>query len=151
LPLVFSLAFLEAFVGIGLFLSGAVLLSVCSILYLEGIASLQSMVLLAFLGALLSDHCGFYIGRMIGPRFDQSKFAQKHHAKLARTRNTVNKYGVLAIFIGRFLTPIRSIVPLLSGVSGMSRSRYSAYDTSACFLWSLALGGLVIGIDKAFS
>ena len=99
----------------------------------------------------MSDHCGFYIGRMIGPRFDQSKFAQKHDAKLARTRSSVNTYGVLAIFIGRFLTPIRSIVPLLSGVSGMSRSRYSAYDISACFLWSLALGGLVIGIDKAFS
>lgn len=137
--------------GIGLFLSGAVLLSVCSILYLEGIASLSSMISLAFLGALLSDHSGFYIGRMVGPRFDQSKFAQKHQAKLARTRNTVNKYGPLAIFIGRFLTPIRSIVPLLSGVSGMSRARYTAYDSVACLLWAMALGGLVIGIDKAFS
>jgi len=38
------LAFLEAFVGIGLFISGAILLSVCTLLYVEQIAGLELML-----------------------------------------------------------------------------------------------------------
>ena len=147
---VFTIAFLEALVGVGLFVSGVILVAVCSLLYAEGIASLQGMVLSAFLGASLSDHSGYFLGRTLGSRFYQTRFAKKHEIRLQRSKNLVVEYGVAAIFLGRFLTPIRSVMPLLSGVSGMPRTRYSIVDLIACALWSLALGAIVIGIDKIF-
>ena len=122
------LAFLEAFVGIGLFISGAILLSVCTLLYVEQIATLQQMLPLAFLGAILGDHCGYYIGRFIGPKFHQTKFVIKRAQMLKKAEQSIDKYGVFAIFIGRFLTPIRSLVPLVTGLSGMNRAKYSAFD-----------------------
>lgn len=142
------IAFLEAFVGIGLFISGAILLSVCTILYVEQIATLPQMLPLAFLGALLSDHCGYYIGRSMGPRFHRTSFGMKRAKTLKKAEQTIAKYGVFAIFIGRFLTPIRSIVPLVTGVSGMARGKYTAFDLVACALWTICLGILVLGIDK---
>ena len=141
-------AFLEAFVGIGLFISGAILLSVCTFLYVEQIATLQQMLPLAFLGALLSDHSGFYIGHSMGPRFHHTSFAIKRARKLEKAEKSIIKYGVLAIFIGRFLTPIRSIVPLVTGVSGMARARYTAFDFITCALWAACLGLLIVGLDK---
>lgn len=142
------LAFLEAFVGIGLFVSGAILLSVCTFLYVEDIATLQHMLPLAFLGALLSDHSGFYIGRFMGPKFHHTKFAIKRAKALKKAERSIAKYGVFAIFIGRFVTPIRSIVPLVTGVSGMTRARYTAFDFMACAAWTICLGLLVVGLDK---
>jgi len=49
------------------------------------------------------------------------------------------------------VTAIRSFTPLLTGISGMSRLRYSLIDTLACALWSAGLGLLVIGLDDAVS
>lgn len=145
---VFLIAFFEAFVGIGLFIPGAVLLSVCTFLYVEDIAGLYTMVPLAFFGALLSDHSGYYIGRYMGPGFHQTRFAVKRAEKLRKAERSINKYGVFAIFIGRFLTPIRSIIPLVIGVTGMQRARYTAFDVMACALWAVCLGLLIVGVDK---
>jgi len=145
------LAFLEAFVGVGLFVSGVILLTVCTVLYVEQIATLQQILSLAFCGALVGDHSGYYIGRFLGPKLHQTKFAVKRARMLSRAENSVRKYGVLAIFIGRFLTPIRSVVPLLTGVSGMTRVKFTTYDFIACAFWSACLGLLVIGLDKLWS
>ncbi len=141
------LAFFEAFVGIGLFISGAILLSVCTILYAEQISTLEQMLPLAFLGAILSDHSGYYIGRFMGPRFHHTSFAMKRARMLKKAEQSITKYGVFAIFIGRFLTPIRSLVPLVTGISGMSRGRYTAADFIACALWTVCLGLLIVGFD----
>lgn len=142
------IAFLEAFVGIGLFISGAILLSVCTFLFVEQIATLQQMLPLAFIGALLSDHCGYYIGRSVGPGFHRTSFAIKRADRLKKAERSIARFGGFAIFIGRFVTPIRSIVPLVTGLSGMKRVKYSLYDALACATWTLCLGLLVVGIDS---
>ena len=145
------IAFLEALVGVGLFISGAILLSVCTLLYVEQIATLQQMLPLAFLGALLSDHSGYYIGRFVGPRFHHTAFAIKRARMINKAEQSITKYGVFAIFIGRFVTPIRSVVPLVTGVSGMARARYTTFDFIACALWTACLGLLIVGIDKLWN
>lgn len=142
------LAFLEACVGIGLFVSGVILLSLCTILYVEQIATLEQMLPLAFCGAALGDHSGYYFGRWLGPRFHHSKFAQKRAKALKKAEERINKYGNFAILFGRLLTAIRSIVPILTGVSGMPRLKYTLYDLLACAIWTTGLGLLVVGLDK---
>ena len=145
------IAFLEACVGIGLFVSGVILLSICSILYVEQITPLGSMLALAFFGAALGDHSGYYLGRWLGPQFHQTKFAQKRFELLRKTERQIIKYGKFGILFGRLMTPIRSIVPLLTGISGMPRLRYTVYDLMACAIWTTALGLLVVGIDKMWN
>ena len=145
------IAFLEAFVGIGVFVSGVILLSACTILYVEQTATLQQMLPLAFLGAIFSDHSGYYIGRFMGPKFHQTKFAVKRGLLLEKVEKNIVMWGPFAIFFGRFITPIRSIVPLLTGVSGMPRLKYTFYDLISCAVWTICLGLLVIGLDKLWS
>jgi membrane-associated protein len=145
------IAFLEASVGIGLLVSGVILLSVCTILYIEQIATLSQILSLAFCGAILGDHSGYYLGRWLGPRFYHTRFARNRIEILKKTETRILKYGNFAILCGRLITAIRSIVPLLTGVSGMKRLRYSAYDVVACGVWTAGLGLLIVGIDKIWS
>ncbi|MFN3236976.1 MAG: DedA family protein [Pseudomonadales bacterium] len=134
--------------GIGIFVTGAILLTVCTILYTEQIATLPQMLPLAFLGATLADHSGYYLGLWIGPRFHHTKFAQKRRKFLDRAEGLIRRFGSFAIIFGRLMTAIRSLVPLLIGVSGMPRWKYTVIDLTACAIWTTGLGLLVVGIDS---
>jgi membrane-associated protein len=145
------IAFAEACPGIGLVVSGAILLGVCTVMYTEQIATLSQMLPLAFSGACLADHLGFYLGRWIGPPFHHTRFALRRKAMLDKTEAMFRKHSELAILLGRLMTAIRSLTPLLAGVSGMSRLRYSLLDLLACSIWTAGLGLLVVGLDDAIS
>ncbi len=150
LSVVPGIAFLEACVGIGLFISGVILLSVCTLMYREDIASLQAMLPLAFLGAAASDHCGYYLGRWLGPGFHETRLAKRRRNLLEKAEGMFRRYGELAILFGRLMTAVRSMVPLLVGVSGVRPLRYTLYDLLACAVWTTGLGLLVVGIDNLF-
>ena len=85
-----TLAFLEACPGIGLFVSGVILLTVSTLLYSEQLMSISQIMALAFIGACLSDHLGFYIGRWFGPKLRSSSFAKRRSesSKLQCKKNT---------------------------------------------------------------
>jgi membrane-associated protein len=120
-------------------------------MYTEQIATLSQMLPLAFSGACLADHLGFYLGRWIGPPFHHTRFALRRKAMLDKTEAMFRKHSELAILLGRLMTAIRSLTPLLAGVSGMSRLRYSLLDVLACSIWTAGLGLLVVGLDDAIS
>lgn len=144
------IAFAEACPGIGLVVSGVVLLGVCTVMYTEQIATLGQMLPLAFLGACLADHMGYYLGRWIGPPFHQTRLALRRKAMLDKAETMLRNHGEFAIIFGRLMTAIRSLIPMLTGVSGMSRWRYSMYDILACAIWTSGLGLLVVGLDNVF-
>lgn len=145
-----AVAFLEAMVGVGIFVSGIFLLSICTYLYVEQLATLPEMLPLAFIGALLSDHTGYYLGRWLGPRFHQLGFVKNRAERVQKAEAMIRKYGEAAIIIGRLLTMVRSLVPLVTGVSGVTRLRYTMFDLLACLIWTTGLGLLVIGLDWLF-
>jgi membrane-associated protein len=141
-------AFAEACLGLGIFVSSFILVAICSYLYTEQIATLAQILPLAFAGALLGDHSGFYVGRWIGPRLHGSAFGRRHAKRLAKADALVIRWGWGAIMVGRFLPAIRSIIPALAGVSGFGRLRYTLADTFACLLWVSGLALILLGIDE---
>lgn len=144
------LAFAESCVGIGLFISGAFLLLVSATLYNNELAGLESIIPLAFAGAFLGDHVGFFLGRVLGPRFHRIGLAQKYQSSVTRAESLIRRYGGAAIFLGRFVPAIRSLIPAMVGISGFGRLRFSLLDAVACLVWSLALGLILVGIDELF-
>lgn len=149
IPIVFGLAFLEACPGIGLFVTGALLLATATGLYANGALDLPHIMLAAFLGAFMSDHLGYYFGHWVGPSFHKSPFAKKHKERIKRAEALFQKHGSAAIVIGRLVPAIRSITPLFTGISGLARGRFSLVDFFACGVWALGLGALSSGITLA--
>lgn len=146
-----ALAFLEACPGIGLFVSGVILLSVSTFLYVENLVSLPVIVALAFIGATLSDHLGFYLGRLGGPSLRETSFIKRRVALLDKSESSVKRYGMLAIVIGRLMTAVRSLIPMIVGINGFGRLRFTLADWLACGVWSAGLAALVTGIDRVIA
>lgn len=140
------LAFAEACVGLGLFVSGFLLVTAATLLYTAGYATLLQIIPLAWAGAIAGDHSGFLVGAQIGPRFQNFRLAQRYRQALLRSEALVQRHGGAAIFIGRFVPAIRSLVPVLVGISGFGRWRFLLLDALACLLWALALGAIVAGL-----
>lgn len=132
-------------------MSGVFLVAVATAVFTNGWAAISLIVALALAGALLGDQAGFYAGRWLGPRFHHSSLARRHRDRISRAENLVRKYGAIAIFIGRFIPAIRSLIPAVLGLSGFDRLRYLVFDLLACLLWSLALGAIVLGLNLGFS
>lgn len=150
IALVPLLAFAESCVGIGLFISGVLLLLVSATLYNNGIAGFEVLLPMAFTGALLGDHAGYYFGRTLGPKFHQIGVIKKYQANVKKAEDLIRRFGSAGIFIGRFVPAIRSIIPALVGISDMDRLRYSLVDALACFCWVLALAAILVGIEEFF-
>ena len=139
-------AFAEAFVGLGLFVSGALLVIASSIVYKNELLGIAGISSLAFLGALLGDQAGFYIGKWAGPYFQETQFAKKRKNAMQKASNMIANYGNYVIFIGRFFPAIRSIIPAMLGVAGFNSLKFLILDLLACFLWCSALAAITIGI-----
>ena len=146
--LILPLAFLEACPGIGLMVSGAVLLAVAVFLYSEQVLTLLQILPLAFAGACLSDHLGFYLGRWLGDKLHHTAFAKKRASQLEKAEQFILKHGTSAIVLGRLVPAVRSLVPMLAGVSGTNRLKFSLIDLLACTLWTAGLGLLVASLGS---
>lgn len=107
----------------------------------------------SFLNRFLdSDNAGkplMSIYQSTGPRFHHSKFAQKYAAQLTKAEDLIERFGGMAVFIGRFVPAIRSIVPAVVGISGFRRRKFFLLDLLACAGWAIALGILVSLIERA--
>lgn len=128
-------------------MSGALLLALSVFLFSNSVAGVELISSLAFLGALLGDHAGFLVGYKLGPRLLDLPSIARHRERIENAESFIRRYGIAAVFVGRFVPAVRSIVPALIGVAGFSRRRYFLVDALACLMWAIALALLVLGID----
>lgn len=148
LALVFFFAFAEACIGIGLFVSGLFLLTISAWLFSSGAYGLTAILPIAAAGAALGDHAGFYVGYWFGPRLHRSSFVQSRAKALERAEQLIRKYGALAVFIGRLVPAIRSLLPAMLGASGFRPAYFSVLDIAACLLWASGLGVIIQGVEN---
>ena len=58
---------------------------------------------------------------------------------LPRGHAFVAKYGIAAIFIGRFFGPLRAAVPLVAGILRMSWWPFQIANVTSALVWAAAL------------
>ena len=61
---------------------------------------------------------------------------RRYRHAIARTRLFFRRYGFAAVFLGRFLGPIRSTVPLVAGMMAMSQTRFQLANVASAVLWA---------------
>lgn len=146
--LVPALAFLEACAGIGLFVSGVFLLSTTTLLYTADPASLSTLLVLAFAGALLGDHSGFLVGRLLGERVWHMNWLKNRQEARTKVQTQLEKSAPLTLCVGRFVPLLRSLTPIVAGVSGMSWRKFLACDLLACTIWASGLCLILINLTR---
>ncbi len=144
------LGFLEACPGIGLFISGILLFGIASFLYVESLFSIAQIVPCAMLGGFLADQLGFALGWWFGPGVKRWSIFRRHQDRMAAAEVQIVKFGPWAAVIGRFLTMIRSLVPMILGMAGVSWRRYVVWDLAAVSVWGIGFVLLLGGIERVF-
>src|ERR1700753_3596975 len=98
--------------------------------------SIEVLVTLVAVVAVLGDQTGYFIGRRIGPALfkkEDSRFFKQHH--VTESHAFFEKYGPAAIILARFMPFVRTFTPVVAGVSYMSYPVYLAFDIVGGILW----------------
>ena len=97
------------------------------------------------------DTASYYSGLFFGPKLKKLDFLQKREAIFIRGENFFNKYGWSGILIGRLIPAIRPFIPFIAGISAMRQPIFLISSIIACFIWTIALAILILGIDNIIS
>ena len=141
IPVVFALAFGESLVFISLLLPATVaLFGIGGLIAAGGVAFLPICVAAAA-GAALGDWLSFWIGVVFKDSIGNVWPLSRYPDMLPRGHDFVEKYGIYAVFIGRFFGPLRATVPLAAGILGMPFWHFQLANITSAIIWAFGLMG----------
>lgn len=132
--LILLVTFGESFVLTGMFVPGTVLLVIMGGLVPQGYYSFYDLALYAVIGSILGDAASFELGRV--GRFHVERF-RAVRTYLGAGESFFRKHGAKSVVIGRFVGPIRPIIPFVAGVSHMHRLTFYAFNIVSAIGWSV--------------
>lgn len=138
-PAIAVVAFCESLVLVGLVVPATALMMVFGTLLGLGILEPVPVLVGAILGAVIGDAASYGLGRWLGPAIVYRRPLSRYRAEVAKSRLFFRKYGFATVFIGRFLGPLRSTVPLVAGMLKMKRSRFQIANVGSALVWAPVL------------
>ncbi len=138
-PVVAVLAFCESVVLVGLAVPATALMIMFGTLLGLGIIDPVPVVAGAVLGAIAGDAVSYSLGRWLGPAVVYRRPLSRYRGEVAKSRLFFRRYGFAAVFIGRFLGPLRSIVPLVAGMMKMNGRRFQFANVASAAVWAPAM------------
>jgi membrane protein DedA with SNARE-associated domain len=145
--IVFLIAFFESLALVGLLLPGIMILFGVGTLIGLGLLDLVPIWIAASCGALLGDSASYLLGhRFRGHLLDFWPFS-RYPVLMERGALFFNAHGAKSVVAGRFIGPLRPIIPAVAGMMGMKPTRFLAVDILACISWapSFLLPGMLFG------
>ena len=136
---VFLMAFGESLFIVGILLPATFLLFIVGGLVGNGTLPWFSVLCWGFAGGVLGDALSYWLGCWVGPKVLRWRILKRHRTKVARARLFFYRYGFLAVLVGRFLGPVRCVIPTVAGAMGMSQARFQLANVLSAAVWMPAL------------
>jgi membrane protein DedA with SNARE-associated domain len=138
-PVVFIVVFLEVFaVPFGL---GELALVTAAALAQSGELTIYSVIGAATTAAIAGQAAAYVLGRWRGRRIlEWGALGRVSTRPLAAAEAFFGLHGGKAVFLGRFVPLLRSMVGWMAGVCGLSWWRYLAWNVSGAVVWSFGIG-----------
>jgi membrane protein DedA with SNARE-associated domain len=96
-------------------------------------------------GSVIAYEIGYYGGRPLVERYGSYILLSRHDVEMAD--RFFQRFGSLAVFIGRLLPVIRTFIALPAGIARMPRPRFHIYTFLGSWPWCFALAwiGMKLG------
>ena len=134
---IFLIVFIETGVVFMPFLPGDSLLFAAGFFAHLGSLDIFHLLAVVWVAAIVGDQCNFFIGHFFGRRIIASgKIKVMTPERIQKSEAFLDKWGHLAIFLGRFFPFIRTFVPFLAGVGGMKWHSFVLYNILGGITWS---------------
>jgi len=132
-------AFGESFVGVSFLVPGTTILVGLGVL----IQALGINPVPIWLGAAAGAILGDWISYWIGHHYKEHALAlwpiSRFPDQMEKALTFFRRWGIWAIFLGRFTGPLRATVPIVAGISQMAFVPFQVSNVSSALLWSAVL------------
>jgi len=134
--ILFAIIFTETGFVVAPFLPGDSLLFVVGALAAAGNMDPWAVAITLLVAALCGDNVNYWIGRFLGPRvfrFEGGRFFKREN--LDRTHAFLDRHGLKAIVLARFVPVVRSFMPFVCGIGRLVYPRFLGYSLLGATLW----------------
>lgn len=132
----FATLFLENGLLPASFLPGDSLLLLAGALIAKGVMGYAVTVAILTAAASLGCWLSYVQGRWLGnTRVVKGWLAQLPEKYHQRATYMFDQHGLLALLVGRFLAFIRTLLPTMAGISGLSNRRFQIFNWLSGLLW----------------
>lgn len=140
-------SFLEGFAVIGILVPGIIILFGFGTLVGLGVLELWSVWLWCSVGAIAGDGFSFWLGHHFKDHIGEIWPFNRSRGLLNRGQQFFRRHGLKSVVIGRFIGPVRPIMPVIAGMMQMNLKAYIPANIIAGILWAPAylLPGVVFG------
>ncbi len=145
--IVFLLTFIECLAVIGLVMPGTVFMTALGALIGSHVVPAKVVFSAAFSGALLGDVTSFLIGYHYREHLREMWPFKFYPGLLQKGETFFYRHGGKGIFIGRFVGPIRPLLPIIAGMLNMKPWRFLISDSISAIFWApiYMLPGIILG------
>lgn len=144
---IFLISAAESVAIIGTIVPGTVMMTAIGALAGAGVIPLWSTIIWAILGAVVGDGISYWMGFYFKGRLHQIWPFRSYPGLLESGESFFHKHGGKSVFIGRFVGPVRAIVPLIAGSLGMKPARFTVANIISAIGWAPAymFPGILLG------
>ncbi|MBK5006736.1 bifunctional DedA family/phosphatase PAP2 family protein [Pseudomonas sp. S60] len=135
---IFVVACIECLAIAGIIVPGTVLLFAVAVLAGNGALSLGETLLLGFLGGLLGDALSYTVGKYFHQNIRRLPLLRHHPEWIGGAEAYFQRYGIASLLVGRFIGPLRPMLPMVAGMFDMPLLRFAAVSLLAAAGWSVA-------------
>jgi len=137
----------ESIAIIGTIVPGSITMTAIGALAGAGVIPLWPTLLCAILGAIVGDGISYWLGYYFKDRLNSFWPFRNYPGFLESGEVFVHKYGVMSVFIGRFVGPVRALVPMVAGMLGMRPLPFIIANITSAIGWAPAymLPGILLG------
>ena len=143
----FITAFLESLALAGIVIPGVAILFAIAALAGQTAMPLTEALLWAGVGAVAGDGLSFALGRRFHGRLDRLWPLNHYPGLITKGEVFFHRHGGKSVIIGRFVGPVRPVIPLIAGAFLMPWRRFLAFNLSSAVGWApvYVLPGYLVG------
>ena len=144
---IFLVSVAESLAVVGLFIPGTVLMFGVGALAGKGVVDLWAALAWAAAGAVTGDGLSYWLGYRYRERLREFWPFSRYPALLKRGEAFFLQHGGKSVLLGRFIGPVRPVVPVVAGMLGMPPARFYLVNVLSALGWAPAyiLPGMVFG------
>ncbi|MBV8802330.1 MAG: phosphatase PAP2 family protein [Gammaproteobacteria bacterium] len=143
----FLISTAESIAIVGTLVPGSVMMTAIGALVGAGVIPFWPTLGCATLGAIVGDGVSYWLGFHFKDRIYQL-WPFKQYPQILQTGEVFfRKHGSISVFIGRFVGPVRALVPLIAGMFGMRPLIFTIANVTSALIWAPAymLPGFLLG------
>ncbi|MFO7604585.1 MAG: DedA family protein [Gammaproteobacteria bacterium] len=146
---IFLVALTESLALVGLIVPGAIMMFAIGTLITTGHLDFTITMVSASLGAIIGDSLSYWLGAHYRQQLQNLWPLSRYPGAFARGIEFFHHHGGKSVLLGRFVGPLRPMIPAIAGMLGMSRGKFLLINILSALAWAplYLLPGMAFGLS----